>query len=277
MKQQATSDTEALRLQQSTLFEIQRCTWEKNVVWHEYHNLQQPFWRLYWNTSAGCVIMPHDGSKIEMQPGCFYLVPSYYPFSTCMISDFSQFYIHFNFTENINAVGDRIYVIPGDPFIRDYIDEYIASMDMNDNHMRCEIISYIILCHALLKCKNGPVIKKIPVNRHIFNCVKYIANHLESNLDNKRLAGIADMAINSFIRLFTEVMSESPQEYVRRKRIERACQLLSSSQLTIKEISNRLGFADQCHFSKVFKQLQYLPPSVFRKMNTGYPGNYTAE
>jgi hypothetical protein len=48
MKQQATSDTEALRLQQSTLFEIQRCTWEKNVVRHEYHNLQQPFWRLYW-------------------------------------------------------------------------------------------------------------------------------------------------------------------------------------------------------------------------------------
>jgi len=53
-------------------------------------------------------------------------------------------------------------------------------------------------------------------------------------------------------------------EYVRRLRVEHASRELASSKASLVEIALSSGFADQSHFSKVFKRLAGMTPSQFR-------------
>jgi AraC family transcriptional regulator len=53
-------------------------------------------------------------------------------------------------------------------------------------------------------------------------------------------------------------------EYIRKLRIEFACQLMSNPDLSLGEIAAAAGFADQSHFARTFKRLVGMPPAAFR-------------
>jgi AraC-like DNA-binding protein len=50
-------------------------------------------------------------------------------------------------------------------------------------------------------------------------------------------------------------------------KVQRACQLLQNGNQTIKAIAYQLGFFDQYHFSKLFKQIIGVSPKIFRSKN----------
>ena len=54
-------------------------------------------------------------------------------------------------------------------------------------------------------------------------------------------------------------------DYVRRRRIERAKQQLRNSRSRLAEIAAANGFADQSHFSRLFRQYTGTTPSRFRR------------
>jgi AraC family transcriptional regulator len=54
-------------------------------------------------------------------------------------------------------------------------------------------------------------------------------------------------------------------EFVRRRRVEFACQQLRSSRLTLAEVALVAGFSDQSHFSRTFKRLTGLTPRLYRE------------
>jgi AraC-like DNA-binding protein len=56
----------------------------------------------------------------------------------------------------------------------------------------------------------------------------------------------------------------SPASYRMKRTIDRACELMQQQKLTNKEISTRLGFSDEFHFSRRFKQFTGLAPREFR-------------
>ncbi len=59
-----------------------------------------------------------------------------------------------------------------------------------------------------------------------------------------------------FIHLFKEYTGLSPYAYKTRIRIEKAKDLLSSTNLSISEISNILGYNNSLYFSNLFKKTQ---------------------
>ena len=59
----------------------------------------------------------------------------------------------------------------------------------------------------------------------------------------------------------------SPIEYVISIRIERACELLRDSNLSIKNVAHSVGFTDCLYFSKVFKRIVGIPPTEYREKN----------
>lgn len=68
-----------------------------------------------------------------------------------------------------------------------------------------------------------------------------------------------------FSRKFTARVGVSPKKYILNKRIERAKDLLCSTEATIFEISNSIGFEDQFYFCRIFKKIAGLSPSEYRK------------
>lgn len=68
-----------------------------------------------------------------------------------------------------------------------------------------------------------------------------------------------------FSRQFTERIGIPPKKYLLNKRIERAKELLESTNAGIFEISNSIGYDDQFYFCRIFKKTTALSPSEYRK------------
>ena len=67
-----------------------------------------------------------------------------------------------------------------------------------------------------------------------------------------------------FRRLFEESLGVSPKNYADRLKINAACELLTQTDLTLADIAKRLGYMDPFHFSRRFKTLTGISPSVYR-------------
>ena len=92
---------------------------------------------------------------------------------------------------------------------------------------------------------------------------------LESNfgdeIDWSGLAGSLGMSFDKFRKAFSRLMGVSPGRYRSAKVIDQACELITKEQRHGKEIAEVLGFSDEYHFSRRFKQITGLSPTQFRK------------
>ncbi|QGQ99865.1 response regulator [Paenibacillus psychroresistens] len=72
-----------------------------------------------------------------------------------------------------------------------------------------------------------------------------------------------------FSKLFKAVTNENFIEYLTRLRMEKACELLSSTEQKINEIAELTGYENQRYFSQVFKKFTGLTPSEYREAQEG--------
>lgn len=79
------------------------------------------------------------------------------------------------------------------------------------------------------------------------------------------LAKRCGMSRQSFYSKFKQATGMAPLEYIRRKRLREAELLLLDGDAGIGEIAERLRFADQFHFSHLFKKVYGMSPLRFRK------------
>ena len=99
--------------------------------------------------------------------------------------------------------------------------------------------------------------------------VAYIDARLGSPISLDDLANVAGVSRFHFHRQFRKSVGVTPREYVLRARIERAKGLLTESDLTVGEVSGAVGFADQSHFSNIFRRLTAMTPRSFRNSMSG--------
>lgn len=95
--------------------------------------------------------------------------------------------------------------------------------------------------------------------------IDFIEAHLDTNIRLENLAQVAGMSKFHFCRLFKQAMKIPPHQYVIRRRIERAKQLLKYSNLTTVEIALSCGFAHQSHLSRHFRSIVGTSPRNFRR------------
>lgn len=68
-----------------------------------------------------------------------------------------------------------------------------------------------------------------------------------------------------FVRAFRQHFRCTPGEYIRRRRIERAAILLAASDESVAAVAAQAGFADQNHFSKLFRKYRGMSPAEYRR------------
>jgi AraC-like DNA-binding protein len=84
-------------------------------------------------------------------------------------------------------------------------------------------------------------------------------------IDIPALAAGAGYSREHFIRAFRTTYGETPGRYRTRRRVERACELLRSANLTVTEICHLVGFTSLGTFSARFAELTGLSPTAYRK------------
>jgi AraC-like DNA-binding protein len=79
------------------------------------------------------------------------------------------------------------------------------------------------------------------------------------------LAEGAGYAPEHFIRAFRAAFGETPGRYRTRRRVERACELLRSVNLTVTEVCQVVGFSSLGSFSARFREVVGCSPAAYRR------------
>jgi AraC-like DNA-binding protein len=85
----------------------------------------------------------------------------------------------------------------------------------------------------------------------------------------REIAQACRMGVHTFRRLFARHTGHGPMTHHRKYRLEMARRLLTSSNLSAKEIAEQLGFYDSAHFSATLKRNSGLGPRQFRAGKVG--------
>lgn len=104
-------------------------------------------------------------------------------------------------------------------------------------------------------------------SQQVQSCAAYIETHLDEELTLSQLAAEVGYSEYHLSRKFKKETGKNLREYIRDARIERAKLLLSSSELSIKEIAEQLQFCAPSHFAAVFREVTGQLPQQYRKEN----------
>ncbi|MFC3801523.1 AraC family transcriptional regulator [Cohnella sp. GCM10012308] len=110
------------------------------------------------------------------------------------------------------------------------------------------------------------VLSKPDRSMRLHDVLAYIENHYAAPIAVNDLARIAHLHPNYFIRLFRKSFGASPMQYINNKRIEEAKKLLLSTDLTLKEISQKTGMTEPYYLSRVFKEHTGFSPSAYKQL-----------
>jgi AraC family transcriptional regulator len=94
---------------------------------------------------------------------------------------------------------------------------------------------------------------------------KYIDRNLRNRLTLAEIAAEIDLNPQYFARVFKKGVGQSPHQYILEKRIERAKDLLKTTDLSLVEIASQVGIATQSHFTTVFHSATGTTPREFRE------------
>jgi len=174
--------------------------------------------------------------------------------------------------ESLNA--DSVELLPQlnirDPLIENIGLALKTELELNGAQSKfyAESMAIALSMHLLSRYSSRkPQIKQytdgLP-NYKLKEVIDYIQSNLSKKLTQAELSDLVHMSPHYFASLFKQSMGMTPHQYVIKCRIDKAKQLLLRQDLTIVEICGEVGFQNQSHFTRVFRQHTQMTPKVFR-------------
>lgn len=158
--------------------------------------------------------------------------------------------------------------INNDLLIQKYIEGllfYFDNPSLVDEEILVLKLKEIIL--LLAQTKNAAVIQEIL--SQLFSPATYIFKQIiKDNIFREvslgELARLTNLSTSTFKREFKRIYNDSPSNYFKNKRLEKAAGLLEVSDERMTDIAYDCGFNDLAYFSKCFHEKYNMSPSVFR-------------
>lgn len=99
----------------------------------------------------------------------------------------------------------------------------------------------------------------------IQQAIDFIDEHLQEHLTLREIADHLHMNASYFSVLFKEQLGLTFTEYLTRRRVQRAKELLSGTRQSIAEIAEEVGYQTDKYFVKVFRSIEGVSPGQYRK------------
>jgi AraC-like DNA-binding protein len=94
---------------------------------------------------------------------------------------------------------------------------------------------------------------------------EYVEAHLAERIQLAEIAAVAGLSVFHFAREFKRTVGVSPHSFVTQKRVQRAQELLVHTNMPLSEIALAVGFFDQSHLARHFREISGLTPSEYRR------------
>jgi AraC-like DNA-binding protein len=90
--------------------------------------------------------------------------------------------------------------------------------------------------------------------------------HLTERMQVSRLASLINVSSSYYFALFKKETGYAPIDFFIHLRMRRACLLLETTTLSVKEIADALGYDDAFYFSRLFKSVTSMAPTDYRSL-----------
>jgi AraC-like DNA-binding protein len=98
----------------------------------------------------------------------------------------------------------------------------------------------------------------------VIKAIDYINANYKRTVTMAQLCAVAGVSEQHLCRLFRNALGSRPMEYVAKRRIQTAKELLSSTDYSVDVIAEMTGFGSGSYFCKLFKRYEDMTPSQFR-------------
>ena len=214
--------------------------------------------------------------KVEVSPSQFIAIPANTPhkYAANMDKPWTIYWIHFK--------GET------SAFIIDLIlknsENYKPYLSYNEDRIKL----FEDICYNLEKGYSGDTLRYVNmIFSHFLSSLIYEDkfNHQEADTDNNiiektirfmqenihktirldELSAFANLSSSHFSAIFRSKTGYSPIEYFNQLKVQKACQYISFTTMSIKNIAISLGVDDQYYFSRMFTKLMGSSPNEYRK------------
>lgn len=232
--------------------------------WHEQIEILYAYTK---NTHIQC-----GNTFYPMQPGDLVFVNSNQLHSiqgsNFAVIKFNRLFLPEIFEENTICKS----IILGDPYITALFDNMRKEEYMYKNETSDIIVVgmiYDLLAHILNNYKLTPAetkmhLSKMNKSRKILAALDYIEENYQQKLSIDTLAGKCHLSKHYFCNLFKSQTGYSPTTYINHLRLQKSTKLLCTTNLSITDIANAVGFDDSSYFSMLFKKYYGKTPKIYK-------------
>lgn len=100
--------------------------------------------------------------------------------------------------------------------------------------------------------------------KHYQRVLDHVAQRFGQSIQVEDLAREAALSPSHFAQLFKRTLGMSPMQFVMTYRVEQAKKKLAQRDVPLIDVAMSCGFADQAHFSRIFKRIEGTTPSRYR-------------
>lgn len=196
--------------------------------------------------------------------------------------------IEHRFSSQTDGLGERLIWLIDDKLWKKYIKEPIPITCTNSSQLIQELLFYLLLNKDSTQLKSfleslmftlkdlltqtehpnhGLDLRKLTVGVKDQR-VKAAIDFLEKNLESSTLDVVAKrnaMSVRNFNRLFVKETNVTPKEFQQMLKINKACQLLKKTKMTVTDISLEVGYQSVSKFISTFKSFTGMLPTQFRQ------------
>lgn len=259
-----------------------------NWNWKE---VMSPFTRIFLVTEGNAKLYMQDRC-INLRPNYLYIVPAHTMHSYECNGKFTHYYLHFyegykkevdifdiyDFPTEVGAeMLDKLVFsemckhfpmakLPAsDPTTYDYMGKFLEYLQRYNNLSVGEKLklrgSILLLLSRFIEQAHARIWTQ---DKRLIDALNYIQSNIDKEIKVDELASLVCLTKPHLIRLFSKTLGNSPLQYINKKKVERAQQLLITEDCSIQEIAYRLGFNDPSYFIRLFKKIAKITPMKYR-------------
>lgn len=124
-------------------------------------------------------------------------------------------------------------------------------------------LDYLTRSAAFLNVQKGSKLQDF----YVKEALTFIEQNFQNDISVEDIASNCRLNRSYFGKIFKNAVGKSPQEFLLNYRMIKATELLKLTQLSIRDISSAVGYANQLHFSRAFKNVYGISPREWRKQN----------
>ena len=102
---------------------------------------------------------------------------------------------------------------------------------------------------------------------YIHEALHFMEHNFQNDISVEDVAAVCGLNRSYFGKIFKQAVGKSPQEFLLSYRMAKATELLKLTQLSIGDISQAVGYDNQLHFSRAFKNIYGMSPREWRNRN----------